>query len=74
MDKSVVALYFMAGEVERYIARGTIIDGNTAIKEMCKDAAFKDNAILQNGHLLKSKNRIMAEDADLDTDMHLCGV
>ena len=50
------------------------IDGNAAVKEMCEDAASEGKANFQNGRVIKSKNHIIVEGADLDTDVHYCDI
>lgn len=41
---------------------------------MCEEAASQGKANFQNGHVIKGKNHIVVEGADLDTDMHYCDI
>ena len=50
------------------------IDGNVTIKEMCQEAASQGKANLQNCRVIKGKNHIVVEGADLDTNIHYCDI
>ena len=70
MGDSAVALDFIANGIEWHIVGDRTIDGTAAVKEMCEDAASQGKANFQNGRVIKGKNHIVAEGADLDTDMY----
>jgi hypothetical protein len=74
MGESSAALDFIADGVEWHIVGDRTIDGNAAVKEMCEDAASQGKANFQNGRVIKAKNHIIVEGADLDTDMHYCDI
>ena len=74
MGDSAAALDFIADGIEWHIVGDRTIDGNAAVKEMCEDAASQGKANFQNGRVIKSKNHIVIEGADLDTDMHYCDI
>ena len=71
---SAAALDFIADGIEWHIVGDRTIDGNAAVKEMCEDAASQGKANFQNGRVIKGKNHIVVEGADLDTDMHYCDI
>lgn len=68
------ALTFLADGIEWHIVGDRTIDGNEAVKEMCADAATQGTPNFQNGRVIKAKNHIIVEGADLDTDMHYCDI
>ena len=68
------ALDFIADSIEWHIVGDRIIDGNAAVKEMCEDAASEGKANFQNGRVIKGKNHIIVEGADLETDVHYCDI
>ena len=74
MGESSAALDFIADGIEWHIVGDRTIDGNAAVKEMCEDAASQGKANFQNGRVIKGKNHIIVEGADLDTDMHYCDI
>jgi hypothetical protein len=74
MGDSAAALDFIADGIEWHIVGGHTIDGNAAVKEMCEDAASQGKANFQNVRVIKGKNHIVVEGADLDTDMHYCDI
>jgi hypothetical protein len=74
MGDSAAALDFIADGIEWHIVGDRTIDGNAAVKEMCEDAASQGKANFQNGRVIKGKNHIVVEGADLDTDMHYCDI
>ena len=74
MGDSVVALEFIAEGIECHIVGDRTIDGNVTTKEMCEEAASQGKANFQNGRVIKGKNHIVVEGADLDTDMHYCDI
>lgn len=65
---------FIAESIEWHIVGDRTIDGNAAVKEMCDDAAAQGKPNFQNGRVIKAKNHIVVEGADLDTDMHYCDI
>ena len=74
MGESTAALEFIAACIEWHIVGDRTIDGNAAVKEMCEDAASQGKANFQNGRVIKGKNHLVVEGADLDTDMHYCDI
>ena len=74
VGESAAALDFIADGIEWHIVGDRTIDGNAAVKEMCEDAASQGKANFQNGRVIKGKNHIVVEGADLDTDMHYCDI
>ena len=70
MGDSVTALKFIAESIEWHIVGHRTIDGNVTIKEMCQEAASQGKAYFQNSRVIKGKNHIFVEGADLDTDIH----
>ena len=74
MGDSAAALDFIADGIEWHIVGDRTIDGNAAVKEMCEDAASQGKANFQNGRVIKGKNHIVVEGADLDTDIHNCDI
>ena len=74
MGDSAAALEFIAESIERHIVGDRTIDGNIAVIEMCEEAASQGKANFQNGRVIKGKNHIVVEGADLDTDMHYCDI
>ena len=74
MGNSAAALDFIADGIEWHIVGDRTIDGNAAVKEMCEDAASQGKANFQKGSVIKGKNHIVVEGADLDTDMHYCDI
>ena len=72
MGDSAAALDFIADGIEWHIVGDRTIDGNAAVQEMCEDAASQGKANFQNGRVIKGKNHIVVEGADLDTDVHYC--
>ena len=74
IGNSAVALDFIADGIVWHIVGVRTIDGNAAVKEMCEDAASQGKANFQNGRVIKGKNHIVVEGADLDTDMHYCDI
>ena len=74
MGESTAALEFIAASIEWHIVGDRTIAGNAAVKEMCEDAASQGKANFQNGRVIKGKNHIVVEGADLDTDMHYCDI
>lgn len=65
---------FIAENIEWHIVGDRTIDGNAAVKEMCDDAAAQGKPNFQNGRVIKAKQHIIVEGADLDTDMHYCDI
>lgn len=65
---------FIAENIEWHIVGDRTIDGNAAVKEMCEDAASQGTPHFQNGRVIKAKNHLIVEGADLDTDMHYCDI
>ncbi len=65
---------FIAEDIEWHIVGDRTIDGNTAVKEMCADAAAQGRPNFQNGRVIKAKNHLIVEGSDLDTDMHYCDI
>ena len=41
---------------------------------MCEEAAYEGKANFQNGRVIRGKNHIVVEGADLDTDIHYCDI
>lgn len=41
---------------------------------MCEEAASQGKANFQNGRVIRGKNHIVVEGADLDTDIHYCDI
>jgi hypothetical protein len=74
MGKPEAALSFLAESIEWHIIGDRTIDGNAAVKEMCEDAASQGEPNFQNVRVIKAKNHIVVEGADLDTDMHYCDI
>lgn len=74
MGESAPALPFISHGIEWHIVGDRTIDGNAAVKEMCEDAAAQGKPNFQNGRVIKGKNHIIVEGADLDTDMHYCDI
>ena len=74
MGDSVAALEFIAEGIECHIVGDRTIDGNVTIKEMCEEAASQGKANFQNGRVIKGKNHIVVEGADLDTYIHYCEI
>ena len=74
MGDSAAALDFIADGIELHIVGDHIIDGNAAVKEMCEEAASQGKANFQNGRVIRGKNHIVVEGADLDTDIHYCDI
>ena len=74
MGDSAAALDFIADGIEWHIVGDRTIDGNAAVQEMCEDAASQGKANFQNGRVIKGKNHIVVEGADLDTDVHYCDI
>ena len=74
MGDSVAALEFIAEGIECHNVADRTIDGNVTIKEMCEEAASQGKANFQNGRVIKGKNHIVVEGADLDTDIHYCDI
>ena len=50
------------------------IESNVAVREMCEEAASEGKANFQNGRVIRGKNHIVVESADLDTDIHYCDI
>ncbi len=65
---------FIAEDIEWHIVGDRTIDGNAAVKEMCDDAASQGQVNFQNGRVIKAKNHIIVEGADLDSDMYYCDI
>ena len=74
MGDSIAALEFIADGIEWHIVGDRRIDGDVTIKEMCEEAASQGKANFQNGRVIKDKNHIVVEGADLDTDIHYCDI
>jgi len=71
---STLALPYIAEGIEWHIVGDRTIDGNAAVKEMCEDAAAQGKPNFQNGRVIKAKNHIVIEGADLDSDMYYCDI
>jgi len=74
MGDSTAALPFIADGIEWHIVGDRTIDGNAAVKEMCTDAASQGTPNFQNGRVIKGKNHLIVEGADLDTDIYYCDI
>ena len=74
MGDSAPALPFIADGIEWHIVGDRTIDGNAAVKEMCADAASQGQVNFQNGRVIKAKNHVIVEGADLDSDMFYCDI
>lgn len=74
MGDAVPAQAFIADDIEWHIVGDRTIDGNAAVKEMCEDAASQGTPNFKNGRVIKAKNHIIVEGADLDSEMHYCDI
>ena len=74
MGNPEAALAYLADGIEWHIVGDRTIDGNAAVQEMCQDAASQGTPNFQNGRVIKAKNHLIVEGADLDTDMHYCDI
>jgi len=74
MGNAEAAQPYIAEAIEWHIVGDRTIDGNAAVKEMCDDAAAQGKPNFQNGRVIKAKNHVIVEGADLDTDMHYCDI
>lgn len=74
MGDPAAALAHLADGIEWHIVGDRTIDGNAAVQEMCADAASQGTPNFQNGRVIKAKNHLIVEGADLDTDMHYCDI
>ncbi|MGZ0656905.1 nuclear transport factor 2 family protein [Coraliomargarita sp. W4R72] len=68
------ALSFLADGIEWHIVGDRTIDGNAAVKEMCEDAASQGTPNFENGRVIKAKNHLIVEGANLDTEMYYCDI
>ena len=73
MGDSAAALDFIADGIEWHIVGDRRSTAKQQLK-MCEEAASQGKANFQNGRVIKGKNHIVVEGADLDTDMHYCDI
>jgi ketosteroid isomerase-like protein len=68
------ALPLIADDIEWHIVGDRTISGNTAVRDMCEDAATHGSPNFKNGRVIRAKNHVIVEGADLDTEMHYCDI
>jgi len=74
MGNAEPAKAYLADDIEWHIVGDRTIDGNAAVQAMCEDAASQGTPNFKNGRVIRAKQHLIVEGADLDSGMHYCDI